>query len=55
MTEYHASANGDLFSPTAACGATADTEPDGILHIYQAGLEVTCGECRRTLLETEAS
>lgn len=52
MTEYHAPANGDLFATSAACGATAATEPDGVLRLHQPGLEVTCAECRRQLLDT---
>lgn len=55
MTDYHAPANGDLFAPMAACGTTADAEPDGILRLYQPGLEVTCARCREFLLDpTEA-
>lgn len=49
--EFHAPVNGDLFAPFALCGTTPEAEPDGILRIYQPGLEVTCAECRRRLLE----
>lgn len=57
MTEYHAPPIGDdplaLFLPNAACGATAATEPDGVLRMHAPGLEVTCTECRHLILVWE--
>ena len=51
---YHAPANFDLFAPTALCGATSDSEPDGVLRLHQPGLEVTCSTCRTALLDEAA-
>lgn len=54
MPEYHTPAQEfDLFTVQAACGATARTEPDGVLRMHTPGLEVTCAECRRIILERE--
>jgi hypothetical protein len=37
---------GDLFSPSALCGATASDEPDGILRLHSDFMENTCTACR---------
>jgi hypothetical protein len=51
--EYHAPVNGDLFAPIALCGTTPEAEPDGVLRLWHPGVQVTCAECRRRLLEGE--
>lgn len=50
---YHAPADGDLFAPRAACGATASDEPEGVLRMFTPGLEVTCSACRTIVLEAD--
>lgn len=46
---YHAPA-ASLFDPSARCGASADTEPDGTLHLHAVEAEVSCAACRVLLL-----
>lgn len=51
MTTYHSPANGDLFAPTALCGADANDEPDGVLRMHASDMEATCARCRQIRLE----
>lgn len=54
MAEYHTPAlESDVFATQAACGAEAQTEPGGVLRMHTPGLEVTCAECRRIILERD--